>query len=246
MRKNFTFFIALPILLATAFSCKQNDSKTNHGSLLPRGSQAEHLDRFESEIQAYEKADAEAMPNKGSILFTGSSSIRMWATLKEDFAPMPVINRGFGGSTVAEVNYYTDRIVHKYEPGLIVFYCGENDLVEGRPPALVFQDFKKFIGETEKNLTGVPVVYISAKPSPARWEHWRKYEILNRMIEQFSSNRSNLHFINISETLMGGNGEPDSTLFIEDQLHMNRGGYANWTEVLRPVVENIYTEKTVQ
>ena len=215
--------------------------------MLPRGgSQTKHLDRFESEIQAFEKADVEAMPDVGNILFTGSSSIRMWSSLKEDFAPMPVINRGFGGSTIAEVNYYADRLVHKYKPGMIVFYCGENDLTEGRPPALVFQDFKKFIGETEKNSAGVPVIYISAKPSPARWDYWRKYETLNRMVEQFTKSRSNLHFINISETLLGENGEPDSTLFIEDQLHMNSSGYANWTEVLQPMVEKIYQEKTVQ
>ncbi len=243
--KSLSIFTIALLFLAMVIGCKENKSHNHHGSLLPRG-QAEHLDRFEQEIMAFEKADATEMPAKGSILFVGSSSIRMWSTLKEDFAPMPVINRGFGGSTIAEVNYYAERIVHKYAPSLIVFYCGENDLVEEEPPAIVFQNFKKFIGETEKNLAGVPVVYISAKPSPARWEHWRKYETLNRMISQFANSRPNLHFVDISETLMSVDGKPDPALFVEDQLHMNANGYAKLTALLRPIVEDLYEEKVAQ
>ncbi len=233
----------VPMLI---WNCKSDKSNNSHGSLLPRGNQIEHLDRFEQEIQAFEKADKTAMPAVGSILFVGSSSIRLWSSLQEDFAPMPVINRGFGGSTIAEVNYYADRIVYKYKPGVIVFYAGENDLVEERPPAVVFQDFKKYIGETEKRLSGVPVVYISAKPSPARWEHWRKYETLNDMIERFAKSRPNVHYVDIGETLMGSNGQPDPALFVGDQLHMNSSGYAKWTAVLRPIVEGLYAKKVVQ
>ena len=243
MKYILTFTIAVFLILT--FGCKHTDSPNHQGGMWPRG-QVEHLDRFEQEIQAFEKADAEAMPAQGSILFVGSSSIRLWKSLKEDFAPLPVINRGFGGSTIPEVNYYADRIVHKYKPSLIVFYCGENDIVEERPPALVFQDFKKFIGETEKNLAGVPVVYISAKPSPSRWDHWRKYVTLNGMIEQFANARPTLHYVDIGKTLIGADGKPDPTLFVEDQLHMNAGGYAKWTAVLRPIVEELYEEKIAQ
>ena len=245
MQYRSTSAISFLLFFLLAISCKENKPNNQHGSLLPRG-EAKHLDRFEHEIQAFEKADKEAMPAKGSILFVGSSSIRLWSSLKDDFAPMPVVNRGFGGSTIAEVNYYADRIVHKYAPSLIVFYCGENDLVEGSPPAIVFQDFKKFIGETEKNLPDVPVVYISAKPSPARWEHWRKYETLNKMVGQFAKARPNLHFIDIAELLMGENGKPDPALFVDDQLHLNRSGYAKWTEALRPVLEGLYEEEVAQ
>lgn len=234
------------LLLVVAFSCKKNKSDNSHGSMIPRGETQPKIDRFEEEIKAFETADANMMPAEGSILFVGSSSIRLWSTLQDDFAPMPVINRGFGGSTIPEVNYYAERIVHKYNPSLIVFYCGENDIAEEHPPAIVFQDFKKFIGETEKNLAGVPVVYISAKPSPSRWALWRKYETLNGMIKQFANARPNLHFVDIGPTLLGKNGEPDPNLFVEDKLHMNGAGYAKWTEVLRPVVEELYQEKVTQ
>lgn len=244
MNTNLIFCTAAFAMLFL-FSCKENSSNAHQGGLMPRG-KIEHHDRFEQEIQAFELSDKTAYPAKGSVLFVGSSSIRMWSTLKEDFEPIPVINRGFGGSTIPEVNYYADRIVHNYAPGLIVFYCGENDIAEEHPPAIVFQDFKKFIGETEKNLGNVPVVYISAKPSPSRWEYWRKYETLNGMVEQFAKSRSSLHFVDISETLLNDGGQPDSSLFIADMLHMNEQGYINWTNALRPVVEELYQEKAAQ
>ena len=92
----------------------------------------------------------------------------------------------------------------------------------------------------------MPVVYISAKPSPARWEHWRKYETLNGMIKQFAGVRPTLHFEDMSQTLMGADGKPDPTLFLEDQLHMNAAGYVKWTAQLRPIVESLYEEKVAQ
>ena len=236
------FLLAISMACIT---CQNSPSNGQQASMFPRGA-VQHLDRFESEIQAFEQADKTAMPEEGSILFVGSSSIRKWSSLAGDFAPLPVINRGFGGSTIAEVNYYADRIVYKYKPRVIVFYCGENDIAEKTPVAVVFQDFKKFIGETEKNLRGVPVVYISAKPSPARWDKWRQFQTLNKMIEQFAKGRPGLHFVDISQALLGENGQPDPSLFVEDGLHMNEKGYEKWTALLRPVVEELYVEKIEQ
>lgn len=238
--KKLTLFFALFALL---FSCQNNPPETAQGGVLTRGEPVEHLDRFEQDIQAFELADKAAMPSKGGIVFTGSSSIRMWENLAEDFAPLPVTNRGFGGSTLPEVVHYSERIVFKYEPKLVVVYCGENDIAEGKAPTQVFQDFKKFIGETEKNLAGVPIIFISAKPSPARWEMWRKFEQFNKLAERFSTARPNLHFVDISPTLLGKDGTPDPELFIEDGLHMNKKGYRKWVKILKPKVEELYVGK---
>jgi lysophospholipase L1-like esterase len=239
--KKLTLFLALATLL---FSCTENHPQGDQGEVLTRSDQTENLDRFEAEIKAFEYADSQQMPPTGAILFTGSSSIRMWETLAEDFAPLPVINRGFGGSTLPEVMHYSKRIIYKYEPKLIVLYCGENDIAEGDPATKVFQDFKKFIGETEKNLAGVPIVFISAKPSPDRWKLWRQYVQFNELAERFATARPNVHYVDISGTLLGKNGEPDASLFIQDGLHMNRRGYAKWVEVLQPFLEELYLGKT--
>ncbi len=236
------FSIALVLVL---FSACKSDPKNTQAGLLSRG-QPQHLDRFEQEIQKFEAADKAAMPPKGAVLFVGSSSIRLWSTLEKDFAPMPVINRGFGGSTIPEVMYYAKRIVHKYEPGVIVFYCGENDIAENNAPPVVFQNFKKFIGETEKNLPNAKIVFISAKPSQSRWNLWREMQQFNSMVEKFAENRPSLRYVDITGSLMGSDGQPNPALFVEDKLHMNSQGYERWVKILKPVVQEMYAKEMAQ
>src|SRR5437763_4245357 len=64
------------------------------------------LDRFAQEIDAFDAADRAAPPAAGGIVFVGSSTIRLWASLVDDFPGLPVLNRGFGGSTFPEALHY--------------------------------------------------------------------------------------------------------------------------------------------
>lgn len=243
--KNFSFLFSI-ILVTTLFAGCKNDTKHSQAGMIPRGEQSAHLDRFEQEIQQFEVTDKQKMPPEGAVLFTGSSSIRLWQELEKDFEPVPVINRGFGGSTLPEVIHYAERAVFKYKPSLIVLYCGENDIAEGDAPPVVFQHFKKFIGETEKNLEGTPVIFISAKPSPSHWNQWREMQQFNSMVKQFAENRPNLRYVEVSGVMMGKDGQPDPAIFTEDKLHMNRQGYERWLKVLKPVVQELYTTEQVR
>jgi lysophospholipase L1-like esterase len=240
MQRILFLFSFLSLILLT--NCGGDGGNATQAGFNSRGGQAAHLDRYEQEIQTFEAADKEAMPPKGAVLFAGSSSIRLWPGLGASFASMPVINRGFGGCTIPEVMHYAERIIWKYEPRVLVFYCGENDIKEETPPAVVFQNFKKFIGGIEQNLPNTEVVFISAKPSPGRWPLWRSFQQFNGMAEQFAQNRERLHFVDISGTLLSENGEPDKSLFLEDMLHMNRQGFEKWVEVLKPVISGLMTE----
>lgn len=241
--KKYIIFALTAMLLAATFSCKNDPAKLSQAGMIPRGDSTK-VDRFEDEIKKFEAADQAQMPANGGVLFVGSSSFRMWNTVAEDFAPLPVINRGFGGSTTPEVMHYAQRIVYKYQPSVIVYYCGENDMASDTPPQVAFQNFKKFIGETEKNLPNTTVVVLSAKPSPSRWALWKDFQQFNSMVEQFAQNRPNLRYVNVGQELLGANGEPDPSLFVEDKLHLNASGYAKWTAVLKPIVTEIYNSKT--
>jgi lysophospholipase L1-like esterase len=240
--KKHLFFAMLALVLASFQSCKREGGVSAHAGMFPRGDTTK-VDRFEEEIKAYETADQAQMPPKGGVVFVGSSSIRMWATLAQDFAPLPVLNRGFGGCTTPEMLHYSDRIVYKYEPSVVVYYCGDNDLATDTPPQVVFQNFKKYIGETEKRLPNATLVFISAKPSPQRWHLWKNYQQFNGMVAQFAQNRPNLRFVDVSASLLGADGQPDSTLFTEDKLHLSASGYAKWTAVLKPVVTEAFNSK---
>ena len=87
--------------------------------------------RFERDIQEFEAQDKENYPPEGAVLFTGSSSIKRWHSLEQDFAGIKVINRGFGGALFSDVIHFLDRIVIPYQPSAIVIYAGSHDLHHG-------------------------------------------------------------------------------------------------------------------
>ena len=117
----------------------------------PRQPQMPDPARFETEIAAFETYDHKNAPPTNPILFVGSSTVRLWQTA-DAFPDLPVINRGFGGSTIADVNHFADRIVFKYKPRMIVFYSGDNDLAAGRSPDRVFDDFETFADSVHERL----------------------------------------------------------------------------------------------
>ena len=195
------------------------------------------LAKWEAEISAYEQADRASPPPTGGILFAGSSSIRLWKTLTEDFAGLPVLNRGFGGSQIREVAAFADRIVIPYKPRLIVFYCGSNDVMGGRAVPEVVDDFKAFVAKVRRAMPQTRVLYVSNAPNPARWEHRNSWIELNARLKSYAATDPRLTFVDIWPEMLGADGRPRPELFVEDQLHMNERGYAIWTRVLRPVVE---------
>lgn len=190
--------------------------------------------QWEQEIQAFEASDRTNPPPKGGILFVGSSSIRLWKTLARDFAAYPVINRGFGGSEIADCVYFAERIVFPHEPRMVVMFAGGNDLHRGKTPEQVADDFSAFVTKVRARLPAVRIAYISVTPTPARWEELEKIRTLNRLIEQGCNKNAALAFINLFPHLLGEDGLPRPEIFQEDRLHMNVKGYEIWTRTVRP------------
>lgn len=190
--------------------------------------------RWESEIHAFETADLSDPPPRGGIIFTGSSSIRLWTTLKEDFAGLPVMNRGFGGSMLPEVTAFLNRIVIPHKPALVVIYCGGNDINAGRSAEQVTADFRALVAVLHDALPLTRIDYISIAPNPARWSQVETVKRANRQIADYVATDSRLAFIDVFPRMLGPDGMPKPDIFRDDQLHMNAAGYAIWTEVIRP------------
>ena len=186
---------------------------------------------FADAIAAFETADKAAPPTKCATLFVGSSSIRFWRTLAEDFPGRTVINRGFGGSTVWEVDHYFDRIVATYRPKEIVFYAGDNDINAGRTPDAVYADFIHFMRLKEKALGATPVWFIAAKPSKSRIEQLGRQAELNVKVKALADARDDLTFIDVVPAMMKPDGTPKD-IFVADNLHMTPEGYALWTPLV--------------
>ena len=190
--------------------------------------------QWENEIAALEKADALTPPPKGGIVFVGSSSIRLWKTLAQDFPQHRVLNRGFGGSEIADSVHFADRLVLAYEPRMVVLYAGGNDLNNGRPPAEVFADFQAFTARLRAQLPDAEIAYISSAGNPARWAQVGNVRALNGLIAAFIKDQPHMQFINVFTPMLGGDGLPRPEIFVADKLHMNAAGYQIWTATIRP------------
>ncbi len=191
---------------------------------------------WRAEIDTLVANDCVHPPPQHGVLFVGSSSIRMWATLARDFPGVPVINRGFGGSAIADSTYYADRIIVPYHPRLIVLYAGDNDIDEGDTPAQVLDEFEGFVACVRRSLPGVAIAYISIKPSIARAVEWPRMREANREIENWARTQRRITYVDVVTKMLGANGKPRPELFREDGLHMSRAGYAIWIEALKPVL----------
>jgi lysophospholipase L1-like esterase len=193
--------------------------------------------RFEPEIAAFEAYDQKNAAPANPILFVGSSTIRLWQT-HDAFPELPVINRGFGGSTIDDLNHVADRIVFKYNPRMIVFYSGENDIAAGRSPDRVCADFQAFHKSVRERLPNTPIVYLAIKPSVARWKLWPKMQDVNARIKQRAADSQNkLTFIDTAPSLLTADGEPNKSLLRDDGLHLNPEGYAAWNTLLAPALK---------
>jgi lysophospholipase L1-like esterase len=180
--------------------------------------------------------DSAHPPPQHGVLFVGSSSIRMWTTLAADFPGVPVIDRGFGGSTIADSTYFADRIVIPYHPRLIVMYAGDNDIAEGDTPRQVLDAFETFVARVRRGLPDVAVAYISIKPSIARWSMWPRMREANHLIATWSQTQPRVTFVDVAADMLGANGKPHAALFRDDGLHMTPAGYAVWVRALKPVL----------
>ena len=170
-----------------------------------------------------------------SIVFVGSSSIRKWQTSKS-FPELPVINRGFGGSHLSDVNYFLNETVLKYQPKVVVLYAGDNDILYGKSPSIVLEDFIEFATNIHSKLPNTKIIYISIKPSPNRWSYWEKMNQTNLLIYKYIIEHPFLYYADTATPMLNDKGFPKSLFFISDSLHLSKEGYRNWDNVLLPVI----------
>ncbi len=197
----------------------------------PPGSSA----KWEAAIAQFEAEDMERPPTAGGVMFLGSSSIRLWDT-KKCFPDLLVVNRGFGGSQIADSRFYAHRIVVPHKPRVIVFYAGDNDIAAGKTADTVLADYQAFVEEIHRHLPKARIVFIAIKPSIARWHLIETIRAANRLVRELSSRNPLLEFVDVFAPMIGSDGRPRKKLFAKDGLHLNDSGYQLWTTLVAPYV----------
>ena len=192
---------------------------------------------FYSEIVQFKKMDSLNPPAKNSILFAGSSSFRKWTDIQSYFPAYPIINRGFGGSSLPDVIRYANDIIFPYQPKQIIIYCGENDLAGSDTSVtakVVYDRFKQLFLLIRKQLPKVPVAFVSMKPSPSRESLWPKMIAGNNFVKKYLSKQKNAAFIDVYHSMFNADGTVMTDIFLEDNLHMNAKGYDIWQKIIEP------------
>ena len=194
---------------------------------------------FQDEIDVFIKKDSIAMPAANSILFVGSSSFNYWKDISNYFPGYPIINRGFGGSSLTDIIYFNQETILKYKPKQIYIYCGENDIAASDTitPAIVFERFKNLYTIIRTHLGNkVPVMYVSIKPSVARWSMEEKFVAANSLIRNFINKQKHTQFLDVHSAMLDTSGMVYKDIFIADKLHMNAKGYAIWQKIIAPTL----------
>lgn len=193
---------------------------------------------FWKEIQEFKTLDETNGIPKKPILFVGSSSFTYWQDVNDYFPGKTIVNRGFGGSRLLDLNNYSEELLTPYNPKQIVIYCGENDLATDNPtPAEVLERFKTFFGKIRQKYPKVPVANVSIKYSPSRESLWPKMKELNEGIEAYLKTQKRAKYIDITKVMNDENGKIRADLFKEDMLRMKPEGYRLWTKVMKPYLE---------
>lgn len=198
---------------------------------------AQETSRFQTEVDKLIAGDS-AIDKKNIILFTGSSSIRVWTSLKTDFPKHNVLNRGFGGSQMTDMVIHADELILRYQPKQIFIYEGDNDIGTGKSPYEILKEAEKLLSLIRKKLPRkVEVLFISPKPSLIRWQLKDKYLDYNRKLELWTKQQGNVAFIDVWTPMLNTDGNVLNDLFIEDGLHMNKKGYEIWAKVIGPYIK---------
>ena len=201
--------------------------------LSPSGGEAAEFVEWQSEVAAFAAVDKlDPPPRAGAVLFVGSSSIRLWRTLAADFPQVPTINRGFGGSQIADSLYFAEQLVAPYRPAAIVMYAGGNDLAAGKPPEQVRDDFGAFVTCARRWAGEVPFAYLSIKPNLSRRTQLPQIRRTNALIRACAQERG-VDFLDVHAPMLGADGQADPRWFDVDGLHLNAQGYALWAGAVR-------------
>ncbi|MBR9775147.1 MAG: G-D-S-L family lipolytic protein [Cytophagales bacterium] len=188
--------------------------------------------RFKGQVEKIHQ-DNPIQENLNSIVFTGSSTIRMWKSLQEDFPQHNVINAGFGGSQASDLLYYIDELILDYKPTKVFIYEGDNDISSGKSTDEILMTFNLITSKIHEALPETEIVIISPKPSVARWKLADQYLELNKNLKKFTKSEKYMKYADLWKPMLNKDKEPMDDIFIKDNLHMNEKGYAIWAKTIK-------------
>lgn len=193
---------------------------------------AQDPNRFKEQVNQLVNSDYSFSPDKKLVVFAGSSSIRMWKDVQQYYPNYNVVNNGFGGSQFSDLLYFYRELILKQKPDILFVYEGDNDVAANKRSGLIKREAKELYKQIRQDLPETKIIFISPKPSIARWDMKKKYEKLNRHLEGFCYRNDNLDFADVWKAMLDDKGMVFQDIFVQDGLHMNKKGYDIWAKVI--------------
>ena len=207
-------------------------------SLSAAGNEYPDSSRWLYTVGGFQLEDEIVGDRAGQIVATGSSSMRFWDhSIHRDFAPMPIISRGFGGSNINDLLVHLDAIVLKHRPGAVIIYEGDNDIAQGVPVTVVLETFEKVVARILDDNAETRIYLISVKPSITRESLWAEMVEVNQGIQTISKSKENVFYVDVATPMLNIDGSRNPDLYVSDGLHMSQAGYDIWRDVVVPFVK---------
>lgn len=173
-----------------------------------------------------------------ALWFVGSSSIHRWTSLQQDMAPWITHNRGINSATLPDIlPRFANIGPAEGRPRALILYVGENDIANGVPVRTVMRQVAALFDLRDRLLPGVPVLLLSAKPSPGRLKFLGEQRLFNAAAQNFLPHMQAAHYADITTPLLAGGKLGDN--YQADGVHMNAGGYRIWADVVRRRLDQI-------
>ena len=238
--KRMKRILLLLFLLVTTFASAQTATPTTLiKTVIPfeQRDETSWITRYQKDITNYQKENKRLKDLSCDVLFLGSSSINLWDTIYEDFAPLKLIRRSYGGATLRDMIYNYNTIAKGYTPKSILLYV-ENDLgnhKEGVNAVKCFDLFRIFIDKLKKDYPNTPLIVVSLKPSQHKADQLKDQLLVNALLEE-NATAQGYTYVDITKVMYNEAGNLRTDIFKEDNLHMNAEGYKLWTAILKPLL----------
>ena len=188
---------------------------------------------FESEIKQLENRVLQKKIKDDLVVFYGSSTIRLWESVKEDFQHSNTLNLGFGGAFISSLSQHFERLFTFEAPKVIVLFIGGNDLTLGWTAIRIVQKIKTLIEKINRKYPSSNILNLSIKPSLERAGEIKKIKEINKAMQVWAETKTFLKQIDFFDDLMEG-GKVNQDYFLQDGLHLNTKGYHVLKKKLKP------------
>jgi len=176
----------------------------------------------------------------GPIVFVGSSIFHRWTALSTQMAPLPIVNLAFDGAQTEDVLRLVDARVVPYQPRVVAYYCGSNDVDAGEHPEAIFDRIRQFIDRARTALPDVRIVFVSVIRAPEKRSRWDAVDDVNRRVQAYAAGRRGIEFVDVNPLVFTADGTPRFDLYLSDQLHFRPKAYEAFAAAIKPVLTNAF------